>query len=62
MVERERARSAWTGLVADAIDNGAEVLAGGSSDGLYFPPTVLRGVTPADAHLCPRSRSGRSSA
>ena len=43
----ESALERVAGLVADAIDNGAEVLAGGSSDGLYFQPTVLRGVTPA---------------
>ena len=36
-------------LVADAVDKGAVVLTGGSQDvrgGLYFQPTVLKGVTP----------------
>ena len=34
-------------LVRDAIDNGATVLTGGEADGLYFPATVLTGVTKA---------------
>lgn len=34
-------------LIADAVANGAEVLTGGTSDGLYVRPTVLRGITPA---------------
>jgi acyl-CoA reductase-like NAD-dependent aldehyde dehydrogenase len=33
-------------LVEDARGKGAEVLAGGSADGLLFAPTVLSGVTP----------------
>ena len=33
-------------LVVDATGKGAELLAGGSADGPYFEPTVLRGVTP----------------
>ena len=36
-----------SGLVEDARDAGASVLAGGSSDGLRYAPTVLGGVTPA---------------
>ncbi|WP_156747805.1 aldehyde dehydrogenase family protein, partial [Mycobacterium sp. 1465703.0] len=32
-------------LIRDAVDLGAEVLAGGQREGLYFPPTVLAGVT-----------------
>ncbi|HEY0631897.1 MAG TPA: aldehyde dehydrogenase [Thermoleophilaceae bacterium] len=38
----ERVRS----LVDDAVAKGAEVVAGGSSDGPCFAPTVLKGVTP----------------
>ncbi|MEV5958846.1 aldehyde dehydrogenase [Streptomyces sp. NPDC051987] len=34
-------------LIDDAIATGAERLAGGPSEGLYVPPTVLRGVIPA---------------
>lgn len=34
-------------LIEDAIAGGAERLAGGPAEGLYVPPTVLRGVTPA---------------
>ncbi|MEU5598452.1 aldehyde dehydrogenase [Streptomyces sp. NPDC020298] len=34
-------------LVEDAVAAGAQCLAGGPTQGLYFPPTVLRGVTPA---------------
>ncbi|MCW8378648.1 aldehyde dehydrogenase [Streptomyces justiciae] len=34
-------------LVEDAVAAGAQRLAGGDPDGLYFPPTVLRGITPA---------------
>ena len=33
-------------LIQDAVALGAEVLTGGSRDGLFFQPTVLRGVTP----------------
>lgn len=36
-----------TALVRDAVDNGATVLTGGVADGLYFPATVLTGVTRA---------------
>jgi benzaldehyde dehydrogenase (NAD) len=32
-------------LVRDAIDNGATVVTGGTADGLFYPPTVLAGVT-----------------
>ena len=35
-----------TGLVRDAVDKGAELVAGGEPDGPCFPPTVLNGVTP----------------
>src|SRR5690606_15877798 len=32
--------------LADAVDNGASVVTGGEAlEGLYFPPTVVRGVT-----------------
>lgn len=33
-------------LIEDARAKGAQVLAGGTADGLYVRPTVLRGVTP----------------
>jgi acyl-CoA reductase-like NAD-dependent aldehyde dehydrogenase len=33
-------------LVEDAVDKGAQILAGGEADGLVYQPTVLRGVTP----------------
>jgi acyl-CoA reductase-like NAD-dependent aldehyde dehydrogenase len=33
-------------LVEDARSKGAEVLSGGSADGLYYAPTVISGVTP----------------
>ncbi|MDF3311086.1 aldehyde dehydrogenase [Rhodococcus sp. T2V] len=33
-------------LIQNAVDLGAEVLAGGERDGLFVKPTVLRGVTP----------------
>jgi acyl-CoA reductase-like NAD-dependent aldehyde dehydrogenase len=33
-------------LVEDARDKGADVLSGGSADGLFYTPTVLSGVTP----------------
>ncbi|MFD0692417.1 aldehyde dehydrogenase [Actinomadura fibrosa] len=33
-------------LIEDAVAHGAEVLTGGGRDGLFFQPTVLRGVTP----------------
>ena len=36
-----------TALVRDAVDNGATVITGGVADGLYFPATVLTGVTKA---------------
>jgi benzaldehyde dehydrogenase (NAD) len=42
----EAALTRVSGLVDDARDKGAEVLAGGSSDGLTYTPTVLSGVTP----------------
>lgn len=32
-------------LIEDAVANGAEVVTGGSADGLYVSPTILRGVT-----------------
>ena len=32
-------------LIADAVDKGAQLVAGGESDGLVHQPTVLRGVT-----------------
>lgn len=35
------------GLVDDAIQQGAELLTGGEPDGPLFPPTVLKGLTPA---------------
>ena len=38
-----------TELVDDARSHGASVLCGGSADGLNYTPTVLTGVTPADA-------------
>lgn len=34
-------------LVEDAVAKGAVALSGGSSEGMLFPPTVLKGVTPA---------------
>ncbi|MEV0675468.1 aldehyde dehydrogenase family protein [Actinosynnema sp. NPDC050436] len=40
------ARDHVMGLVEDAVRHGAEVLAGGTADGLYVRPTVLRHVTP----------------
>ena len=36
-----------TALVRDAVEKGATVLTGGEADGLYFPATVLTGVTKA---------------
>jgi acyl-CoA reductase-like NAD-dependent aldehyde dehydrogenase len=39
------ARDHVLALIEDARAQGAEVLAGGSADGLYVQPTVLRGVT-----------------
>jgi acyl-CoA reductase-like NAD-dependent aldehyde dehydrogenase len=33
-------------LVDDAVSKGAEVMTGGQADGPFFPPTVLKGVTP----------------
>ncbi|MFB9923149.1 aldehyde dehydrogenase family protein [Amycolatopsis halotolerans] len=41
------ARDHVMALIEDAVRQGAEVLAGGSADGLYVQPTVLRHVTPA---------------
>lgn len=40
------ARDHVLALIEDARAHGAAVLAGGSADGLYVQPTVLRGVTP----------------
>jgi vanillin dehydrogenase len=34
-------------LVQDAVDQGATLVTGGRADGLFFPPTVLTGVTKA---------------
>ena len=34
------------GQVADAVDKGAELLAGGTYEGLFYRPTVLTGITP----------------
>ena len=34
------------GQVTDAVDKGAELLAGGTHAGLFYKPTVLTGVTP----------------
>jgi len=45
----ERARADVEALVTDAVSKGAEVLCGGESltgPGWYYPPTVIRGVTP----------------
>ncbi|WP_181801218.1 aldehyde dehydrogenase family protein [Streptomyces shenzhenensis] len=39
------ARDHVMALIEDACARGAEILAGGSADGLYVQPTVLRGVT-----------------
>ncbi|MEV8150087.1 aldehyde dehydrogenase [Arthrobacter sp. NPDC080073] len=36
-----------TALVRDAVEKGATVIAGGEANGLYFPATVLTGVTKA---------------
>ncbi|HEX5619206.1 MAG TPA: aldehyde dehydrogenase family protein, partial [Solirubrobacteraceae bacterium] len=33
-------------LVDDARGKGADILSGGSADGLFYPPTVVAGVTP----------------
>jgi benzaldehyde dehydrogenase (NAD) len=35
-----------SGLIADAVDKGAQIVTGGDADGLVHQPTVLRGVTP----------------
>ncbi len=43
----DAARERVLGLIEDARANGADVLAGGSSDGNLVAPTVLGGVTPA---------------
>lgn len=40
------ARDHVMALIDDAVQRGATVLAGGTADGLYVAPTVLRGVTP----------------
>lgn len=40
------ARDHVMALIDDARSLGAEILAGGTADGLYVRPTVLRGVTP----------------
>jgi acyl-CoA reductase-like NAD-dependent aldehyde dehydrogenase len=45
-VVNEAALQRISGLVEDARDKGAEVLSGGSGDGLFYAPTVLSGVTP----------------
>jgi aldehyde dehydrogenase (NAD+) len=34
------------GQVTEAVDQGAELLAGGTYEGLFYQPTVLTGVTP----------------
>jgi acyl-CoA reductase-like NAD-dependent aldehyde dehydrogenase len=46
-VVNDAARERLVGLIADARDHGAEVLAGGDADGNLVAPTVLAGVTPA---------------
>jgi vanillin dehydrogenase len=46
-VVHRAARDHLLELVNDAREQGVEVLTGGEADGLYLPPTVLRGVTPA---------------
>lgn len=40
------ARDHVMALIEDAVSQGAQILAGGTADGLYVQPTVLRGVTP----------------
>ncbi|WP_075660961.1 aldehyde dehydrogenase [Streptomyces acidiscabies] len=40
------ARDHVVALIEDARDKGAQVLTGGTADGLFVKPTVLRGVTP----------------
>jgi acyl-CoA reductase-like NAD-dependent aldehyde dehydrogenase len=42
----DAARERILGLIADARDKGAELLAGGDADGNCIAPTVLAGVTP----------------
>lgn len=42
----EQAAAHVQALIDDAVGLGAEVLAGGTRDGLFVKPTVLRGVTP----------------
>jgi vanillin dehydrogenase len=42
----EAALERVSGLVADAVSRGAEVVTGGERDGKLYPPTVLKGVTP----------------
>ena len=45
-VVTDAARERVVGLIGDARDRGAEVLAGGDADGNVIAPTVLAGVTP----------------
>jgi vanillin dehydrogenase len=40
------ARDHVVALIEDARAKGAQILTGGTADGLFVPPTVLRGVTP----------------
>lgn len=42
----EGARNHLLALLEDALAQGAEVLVGGTPDGLLFPATVIRGVKP----------------
>ena len=46
MVDRDSAERV-KGLVDEAVQLGAELVTGGDPDGVLFPPTVLKGVTPA---------------
>ncbi|MBY4108208.1 aldehyde dehydrogenase [Rhodococcus fascians] len=43
----EKARDHVVSLIEDARAKGAEILAGGTSNGLFVVPTVVRGVTPS---------------
>jgi vanillin dehydrogenase len=43
----ETARDHVMALIDDAVAQGAEVVVGGTAEGLYVRPTVLRGVTPS---------------
>lgn len=45
-VVHEGARNHLLALLEDALAQGAEVLVGGTPDGLLFPATVIRGVKP----------------